>query len=69
VQAPDRLGLLHALTGAIADEGMQIGVARITTEKGAALDTFSLLDLEGRAVTDPAWQERLRERLKGVVSR
>lgn len=69
VQAPDRVGLLHALTGGIADEGMQIGVARITTEKGAALDTFSLLDREGRGVTDAAWQQRLLERLKGVVSR
>jgi [protein-PII] uridylyltransferase len=69
VQAPDRVGLLHALTGAIADEGMQIGVARITTEKGAALDTFSLMDRENRAVTDVGWQQRLLERLKGVVSR
>jgi len=69
VQAPDRVGLLHGLTRAISDEGMQIGVARITTEKGAALDTFSLLDREGKAVTDSAWLERLLQRLKGVVSR
>ncbi len=69
VQAPDRVGLLHALTGAIADEGMQIGAARITTEKGAALDTFSLVDPEDRAVTDPAWLQRLLGRLKGVLMR
>ncbi len=69
VQAPDRVGLLHALTGGISDEGMLIGVARITTEKGAALDSFSLLDREHQAVIDPAWQGRLLERLKGVLSR
>ena len=69
VQAPDRVGLLHDLTRAIADEGMQIGVARITTEKGAALDTFSLVDREGRAVTDAEWQQRLLNHLKGVLSR
>ena len=69
VQAPDRVGLLHGLTAAIADEGMQIGVARITTEKGAALDAFSLVDREGKAVTDPSCQARLLARLKGVVSR
>jgi [protein-PII] uridylyltransferase len=69
VQAPDRVGLLHALTGAIADEGMQIGVARITTEKGAALDSFSLVDAEDRPITDPARQQRLLDRVKGVVSR
>jgi len=69
VQAPDRVGLLHGLTGAISDEGMQIGLARITTEKGAALDTFSLVDREGQAVTDPGWQERLLQRLKDVIRR
>lgn len=69
VQAPDRVGLLHALTGAIADEGMQIGVARITTEKGAALDTFSLLTREGQAVADPEAQQRLLQKTKEVVSR
>ena len=69
VQAPDRVGLLHGLTGAISDEGMQIGLARITTEKGAALDTFSLVDREGRAVTDAEWQQQLLRRLKGVMSR
>jgi len=69
VQSPDRVGLLHLLTGAIADEGMQIGAARITTEKGAALDTFSLVDREGRAVSDPQWQERLLQRIKGLLSR
>lgn len=69
VQAPDRVGLLHALTGIIANEGMQIGVARITTEKGAALDTFSLLTREGEAVTDPESQQRLLQKLKEVLSR
>ena len=69
VQSPDRVGLLHLLTGAIADEGMQIGVARITTEKGAALDTFSLVDREGRSVSDPDWQGRLLGRIKAVLSR
>jgi hypothetical protein len=44
-------------------------VARITTEKGAALDSFSLVDREHRAVTDAAWQERLLQRLKEVLSR
>ncbi len=69
VEAPDRVGLLHALTSAISDEGMHISGARITTEKGAALDTFSLVDGEGKPVTDPAWHERLLLHLRQVVSR
>ena len=69
VQAPDRVGLLHALTRAISEEGIQIEGARITTEKGAAIDTFSIVGQEGGPVTDPAELDRLLARLKGVVSR
>ena len=69
VQAPDRVGLLHALTRAISEEGFQIEGARITTEKGAAIDTFSIVTQEGQPVTDPAGLDRLLTRLKGVVSR
>jgi len=69
VQAPDRVGLLHALTRAISEEGFQIEGARITTEKGAAIDTFSIVTQEGQSVTDPAGLDRLLTRLKGVVSR
>lgn len=69
VQAPDRVGLLHALTRAISEEGIQIEGARITTEKGAAIDTFSIVGQEGRPITDPAELDRLLARLKGVVSR
>ena len=69
VQAPDRVGLLHALTRAMSEEGFQIEGARITTEKGAAIDTFSILDSEGRPVTALANLDRLLARLKGVVSR
>ena len=69
VQAPDRVGLLHALTRAISEEGFQIEGARITTEKGAAIDTFSIVTQEGQPVTDPGGLDRLLTRLKGVVSR
>ena len=69
VEAPDRVGLLHALTRAISDEGMHISGARITTEKGAALDTFILVDVKGHPITDPSWHARLLTRLKQVVSR
>jgi len=69
VEAPDRVGLLHALTRAIADEGMQISGARITTEKGAALDTFLVEENSGEAVRAEDRLARLIERLKGVVSR
>jgi [protein-PII] uridylyltransferase len=68
VEAPDRVGLLHSLTRVIANEGMQISGARITTEKGAALDTFVIEDRTGEAVTAEDQLGRLVQSLKKVVS-
>ncbi len=50
IQTPDRLGLLYNLLRAFADAGVQIALSRITTEKGAAIDSFYVTDLEGRKV-------------------
>jgi [protein-PII] uridylyltransferase len=52
VLAPDRLGLLYDLLGAIADAGFEIATARITTEAGAAIDTFHVTGREGAKITD-----------------
>jgi [protein-PII] uridylyltransferase len=68
IDAPDRVGLLFALTRAIADEGMQISGARITTEKGAAWDTFVLVENSGEAACDEDRLSRVFQRLKGVIS-
>jgi [protein-PII] uridylyltransferase len=62
------VGLLFALTRAIADQGMQISGARITTEKGAAWDTFVLVENSGEAACDEDRLSRVFQRLKGVIS-
>jgi [protein-PII] uridylyltransferase len=48
IQTPDRLGLLYNLLRAFADMGIQIALSRITTEKGAAIDTFYVTDVDGK---------------------
>lgn len=50
IQTPDRLGLLYNLLRAFADRTIQIALSRITTEKGAAIDTFYVTDFEGKKV-------------------
>jgi len=40
IQTPDRIGLLYDLFGALTDLGLSLELARITTEKEVALDTF-----------------------------
>ena len=47
---------------------MQISGARITTEKGAALDTFVIEDRTGGAITAEDLLGRLVQSLKKVVS-
>jgi [protein-PII] uridylyltransferase len=55
IAAPDRIGLLYEILRAVSDAKFLIAAARITTEKGAAIDSFYITDLEGGRVTS-AWQ-------------
>jgi [protein-PII] uridylyltransferase len=55
IAAPDRLGLLYEILRAVSDAKFLIAAARITTEKGAAIDSFYITDLDGGRVTS-AWQ-------------
>lgn len=51
-KSPDRLGLLYVISNTIANHGLIIRSARITTEKGMALDTFYLQTDEGKKLED-----------------
>jgi len=67
IQTMDRLGLLYDLFRVIGLLGFEITNARIATEKGAAIDTFHLLDSGGRQIADPEKLDRLRRELEAVV--
>jgi [protein-PII] uridylyltransferase len=58
--------LLYEYLRAVSDAGFQIAVARITTEKGAAIDSFYITDLKGRKVTAPHELNELRRTLQHV---
>jgi [protein-PII] uridylyltransferase len=68
VQTPDRIGLLYQLSYGMAELGLQIQHALITTEKGAALDTFYLLDAKGSRITTEAAQTRILSRLRELIT-
>lgn len=62
--APDRPGLLHAATAALAFAGVDVHAATIATVDGVARDTFELSD-RGNKLNDAA-KQRVRRSLEGV---
>ncbi|MGI8889399.1 MAG: [protein-PII] uridylyltransferase [Chthoniobacterales bacterium] len=53
VETPDRLGLLYDLVACLGRNHVYIVLARINTEKGAAIDTFYVTDTASRGkITD-----------------
>ena len=65
IQTPDRLGLLYELLSAFGEENVSIALSRISTEKGAAIDTFYVADRTTRGkITDSARIAALLQRLQ-----
>lgn len=56
LETEDRVGLLYAVSGAFADLNLDIELVKITTEKGAAIDSFYVEEKHGGKLTD---QQRL----------
>jgi [protein-PII] uridylyltransferase len=68
IEAPDRIGLLYDLLTALGQEGVNIVLSRISTQKGAAIDTFYLTDSNTRAkITDSQRIAALQRRLRSAV--
>lgn len=63
VHARDRIGLLHDITRTLADVAIDIGFAKIATYGEDVVDVFSVRDLDGQKVTDPARVAELRRAL------
>jgi [protein-PII] uridylyltransferase len=67
VQTEDRLGLIYALTRTITDLGLDISFAKISTEKGAAIDTFYVQDQQGNKITDPGRLATIKTKLESAI--
>jgi len=63
VETEDRIGLLHVISQAFNELGLDISVAKISTEKGAAMDSFYVCERGGGKIPaerQPAVEGRLR---------
>jgi len=68
VQADDRIGLLYQLTKAISDHNFDITFARISTERGVAIDTFHIQSLAPADADITAQLFSLRDELNKIVA-
>jgi [protein-PII] uridylyltransferase len=70
IQTPDRLGLLYDLLSCLSAEGVAIVLSRISTQNGAAIDTFYVTDGATRAkITDPYRIASLQKQLQAAALR
>ncbi len=68
IQANDQIGLLYQLAKAIFDHGFDITFARISTERGVALDTFYIENVRPNEASTTAELVSLREKLNSIIS-
>lgn len=68
VETEDRLGLLYAVSQALSAAGLNISAARICTEKGAAIDSFYVTEVDGHKITSTPRKEQIERALRGAIS-
>ncbi len=68
IETEDRLGLLHAIAQVFAEAGLDISVAKILTEKGAAIDSFYVREPDGQKLLDPDRQRQLADKIQAAVA-
>ena len=63
VRAPDRVGLLYTITHTLTELGLDISLAKISTEAYGAVDAFYVSDEHHRRIRDTERLAQIVERL------
>ena len=69
IQTEDRLGLLYAISQTFSELALDIVRARIVTERGAAIDSFYVRELDGGKVVSAARQKLIEHELRQAIHR
>jgi [protein-PII] uridylyltransferase len=68
LQSEDRVGLLYDISRALAAGSLNISLAKISTEKGAAVDSFYVTEHNGSKILNLARQRDVREKILHAIA-
>ena len=69
IETEDRLGLLYTISQAFTELHLDITAARIVTERGAAIDSFYVSDVDTGKITAPKRLERIAASLREAIGK
>ena len=68
VRTADRLGLLYVISSVLNELGLDLSLAKITTEADQAVDVFYVTERDGSKVPEGPRMEEIRRRLTEAIS-
>lgn len=68
IETEDRIGLLYTIARTLAELEVDISTARILTEKGAAIDSLYVRELDGGKILSPERQKAIERRLLHAIN-
>jgi [protein-PII] uridylyltransferase len=69
IETEDRVGLLYYISEALTELELDIAGAKISTERGAAIDTFYVRELDGSRVDNKPRRDAIERKIRATLSR
>ena len=67
LEAEDHVGLLYVVSDTLSELGLNIQLAKINTEEGAAIDSFYIIDRDITKIVNDARQHKIAARLREAI--
>ena len=68
IETEDRIGLLYSISQVLSELELDISAAKISTEKGAAIDSFYVREFDGCKVLLPVRHQAIERKLRQAIS-
>jgi [protein-PII] uridylyltransferase len=68
VETEDRIGLLYAISRQISELELDISGAKISTDRGAAIDSFYVREVDGTKVVAAERQKAIEQKLRHAIA-